>query len=118
MPTEYRPYRDDGYGPKNVVKYFVHDTESLTAEARFAADILVRWAMVQGQAGGEDSAGRAKIDLMPIGETVERACDIAALAFSEFKGRGWLMDIPTLDGLEAEMEEMENKRENGKGRRK
>ena len=79
---------------------------------RFAMSIIERWAMVAAKPDGEDSAGRAKIALSDVGDIVNRACDIAALAFLEFEHRGWLTPCPTVAEMEEILKERENEREN------
>lgn len=101
-------------GPSDFSRtgYMVHCSETPMAEASFTMAILERWAMVQGKDGGEDSAGRSKIGLMPVNETVERACEIADKAFATFRERGWMLDVPSMDDLEDQLQERENKKEN------
>lgn len=62
-------------------------------EARMACLLIERWGMIAGKSDGEDSAGRAKLDLMPPAEVVERACETAQLAVAEFERRGWVENV-------------------------
>lgn len=110
---EYRAFRrggkfDDTQGPG----VYLHSRRAPTEEARLAMAILEKWAMVQGEPDGEDSAGRSKLGLMPVKKVVSRACDIAGTAMDEFRKRGWLVGIPSLDELEDEIKEREDRREN------
>lgn len=105
--------RPNSYGDDKTPRMVIHRTELPTDEARFAMAILERWAMVQAKESGEDSAGRAKLSLMPVNETVERACNIAEGAFVTFRKRGWMLDVPSLDEMEEQIEARENRKENG-----
>ncbi len=62
--------------------------------AEMAIIMLEKWGMVAGIDNGEDSAGRAKISLMPIGKLIDRAFECADAAYSEIERRGWSMEIP------------------------
>lgn len=96
-------------GPARVV---INELKTPTPEGRFMLAILERWSMVQGVDGGEDSAGRAKINLMPVDELVDRAADISIKAFKALEDNDWFMDLPTFDEMENEIKEREDKREN------
>lgn len=74
--------------------YSVTKTIFPNHRATFAIEMMVRIALASGETSGEDSAGRAKLELMSAKEVVQRACDIADNAFSEFEKRGWLIDVP------------------------
>ena len=71
--------------------------EHLQYEARLATALIERWGMVMGAVDGEDSAGRQKLALMSPEDVVARACDSAALAMKEFRNRGWILEVPTID---------------------
>ena len=105
--------RRNSYGETKLPSLVVHRGELPTDEASFAMAILERWAMVQGQTDGEDSAGRARLKLMPVDEAVQRACDISESAYAAFRVRGWMLDVPSLNELEEHIEARENKKENG-----
>ncbi len=105
--------RRNSYGETKLPSMVIHRGELPVDEASFAMAILERWAMVQGQMDGEDSAGRAKLKLMPIDEAVQRACDISEGAYAAFRARGWMLDVPSLNELEDEIEARENQKENG-----
>lgn len=89
----------------------VHRRHFSSDEAHFAMQIIERFALVAGDDGGEDSAGRHKLRRMEASEIAEFACDIAGKSFEEFKKRGWIIDIPSLK----ECEERAHA-ENGKNR--
>lgn len=71
-----------------------HDTEHLTMRARAVLGLLEKWGMVQGVDGGEDSAGRAKLDLMPVKETVDRAVEMVETAFEALEEKDWIAHAP------------------------
>jgi hypothetical protein len=54
-----------------------------------ATDIIRHAALVAGRDDGEDSAGRAKLGLMPAHEVAARALDIADAMVSGAEERGW-----------------------------
>lgn len=66
----------------------VHDNR-----ARLAMDCMARWAMICGEADGEDSRGRQKMRRMTPAELVSHACAVAEAADKEFKARGWVFDV-------------------------
>lgn len=71
-----------------------HRKTLLDSKAEFATEMLVKWGVVAAMPDGEDSAGRAKLKIMPIDELVQRACETAEKAFTEFGKRGWILDVP------------------------
>jgi hypothetical protein len=109
---EYRAVRNDSFTRNDLPHVYFHNRIAPADEAKFAMAILERWAMVQGQPDGEDSAGRAKISLTPVEDAVRRACDLSQRAFEVFRERNWLVDIPSLDELEAEIKDREDRAEN------
>lgn len=66
----------------------------LDGKAELALLMIEKWGMVQGYPDGEDSAGRAKIGLMPINKLIKRAFESAEVAYKEIEKRGWSMEIP------------------------
>ena len=72
----------------------VYKKTILDGKADLALLMIEKWGMVQGFPDGEDSSGRAKIGLMPIGELIERAFESAEAAYKEIERRGWMMEIP------------------------
>ena len=81
-------YRKSKYG-NDIQVLLVPGTK-----AKIATELLSRWGMVAGKPDGEDSAGRAKLALMPVEEVVTRAVEAADLAVNEMKKRGWFLEIP------------------------
>ena len=63
----------------------------------FAKDIVARFALISAKPNGEDSAGRAKAIREDPKALVTFACDVAASAYEEFKARGWLVEMPSVD---------------------
>lgn len=111
---ELRAYRDDDLRGDCWPKSVCHQLEHPNPEARFALAIMERWAMVQGKDSGEDSAGRAKIDLMPVENVIERALEIADGAYKAIRAKDWMIAVPTLDELQAEIEARQNGKESNK----
>ncbi len=73
---------------------FAYDKVVFDRRAEMAILMLEKWGMVTGFDNGEDSAGRAKIGLMPVDQLIERAFTIAEAAYAEIERRGWSMEIP------------------------
>jgi hypothetical protein len=63
-------------------------------KADLAERLISHFGVVAGTPDGEDSKGRAKVNLMPPAEVVQRACEIADLAIDEFDKRGWYLELP------------------------
>jgi len=72
----------------------VYKKIALSSKALLAISMMERWGLVAGEPDGEDSAGRSKLNLMPVKQLVERACETADIAFKEFKERKWILDLP------------------------
>lgn len=72
----------------------VYRKNVLDCKAELALLMIEKWGMVQGYPDGEDSAGRAKIGLMPIEKLIERAFESAEAAYAEIEKRGWSLEIP------------------------
>ena len=66
----------------------------------FAKDIISRHALISAEPDGEDSAGRAKLKRIEPSEIVEFACQVADLAYAEFRNRGWLQAMPSMQERE------------------
>lgn len=76
--------------------------------AEFAMACIEKWGMVAAAPDGEDSAGRARNRAMTAQEVVRKACSVADEAFTEFKSRGWLTPIPTIQELADFVKDQEN----------
>jgi hypothetical protein len=66
----------------------------LTLEAQLMVSLLERWGLIAAVQVGEDSAGRAKSEVMPASEVVDRAEVMAILAVQKMRRNGWLRDAP------------------------
>ncbi len=73
---------------------FSYDKVVYDRRAEMAIIMLEKWGMVAAIDNGEDTAGRAKLGLMPIGELIDRAFECADAAYQEIEKRGWSMEIP------------------------
>ena len=78
-------------------------TETLRLEARIALELMQHFGIIAGHPDGVDDSGRQKMRMLTPDEVVERACEIAHSATTEFMSRGWLerdvTDAPP-DGVE------------------
>jgi hypothetical protein len=90
-PIESRVRRVRRYEDKDVVTSFA---EIPGPEASYAMRLIEQHAMVAGKHGGEDSQGRARLELQTPGELVARSFAIAELAFTEARRRGWTIECP------------------------
>ena len=71
----------------------VYETEELNQQARFAMQLIERLAL-GAEIDGEDRAGRSKARPLTEKEIVSKACELADLAFKEFRASDWILDIP------------------------
>ena len=78
-----------------------HQKRFPTCRAKIAVDMATRWGMVAGKPDGEDTRGRAKLDLLSPKEVVDRAVKTADLLVSELEERGWFDMMPDLAELYA-----------------
>lgn len=62
----------------------------------YALELMKHFATVAATPDGEDSSGRAKARLQTPEEVVQRACDIADLAFKELAKRDWILELPEI----------------------
>jgi hypothetical protein len=99
---ELQPYVDHEHGlggkrndPRPDIK--VYNLRAMTERARLASSLLEKWGLVVAESDGEDTAGRSKLRNATPQEVVDRACDTADLAISEFEKRGWYVAIPSHD---------------------
>lgn len=56
--------------------------------------LIEKWGTVAAYNSGEDSTGRAQLDLLPPQELVERCATIADLTVSLLEQRGWIKPDP------------------------
>lgn len=83
----------------------VYDTEVPTSEGRFAFCLIERWGMISSIEDGEDRIGRQKGRLLPVEEVVDRAFDMAHVAFREARFRRLMEELPDLNRINAEEDE-------------
>ena len=95
MPIQHKVMRGS-WGQVEVRSEF---SELLDIEANLAVALIERWGLVAWQPDGEDTAGRQKLRKSTPLELVTEACDTAAVAYSEFRRRGWV--TPALTQSEA-----------------
>lgn len=70
------------------------ETEVQNKCARLAEELMRHLAIVAAVPDGEDSSGQQKMRMMTEQEVVTRATRIAELAWSDFRERQWILDIP------------------------
>ncbi len=78
--------------------------QAKNTRAEIALEFINRWGMAAAETDGEDSAGRQKLKLSTPGKMVQRACQAADLLMSEFEKRGWLLDLPSPQPRERDLE--------------
>lgn len=98
---KYRVTEEHSYGEKAVKLY---RTEAPTMEAEYALLMLERCGLVAADMDGEDSAGRQKIKMFPVKDTVERAFDLAQEAFRVARSRGLMAQLPDLNEVNADVD--------------
>ena len=70
-------------------------TEKPNERAQFAIELLGKLAIVALKSKLKNKeSGLTEYTLVPDYEIVERACEIANIAFNEFDRRGWLLHLP------------------------
>ena len=77
--------------------YTINMRTIVNLEAKFAEEIMIRLSLISAKENGEDSAGRQKLRTLTDEEVVQRACNIAELAYREFEKRDWLIDVPSVE---------------------
>lgn len=89
----------------------VFGLEHPTQEASLAFALIERWGMVACAADGESSDGRQKLRLMNPTELVDRAFSVAALTFERARDNGLMIDLPDLNEVNKDVDEVEEARE-------
>jgi hypothetical protein len=79
---------------KGRTEISICQTEIEHPQARLASELMRHLAIVAAVPDGVDEAGRQKLRLMTEPEVVERATKIADLAWTEYRKRNWLLDVP------------------------
>jgi hypothetical protein len=88
------PYPTIRVHDRHYPGFGLEKTHTETPQAMLAMQLMTNIAIALGVPNGEDSAGRARLALMPAADVARRACDIAAAAYDQFAARGWLVPIP------------------------
>lgn len=94
-------------------RIILHNRAVLGPRARAALEMATRWGMVQGYPDGEDSAGRAKLGLMPEADVVDRAIRTTEMLFDRFEALGWTCDPGEWEDEDEEEPEGESGGESG-----
>src|ERR1700759_225787 len=55
-----------------------------------ALEFMRAWGMVAGHRGKDTSTGHPTLELMDPEAVVQRACDMAEMAYAQLKSRGWM----------------------------
>lgn len=90
------------YGEERIT---IHQNESLDQRAVLAANFAEKWALVAGEADGEDSAGRQKIRRLTPVELAAHACEAVDALYAEFAKRGWTLTLPDYDKALAQLDD-------------
>jgi len=70
--------------------------------------LVEKWGTVAGYLNGEDSQGRARLDLLPPDMLVERSVTIADLTINALEQRGWIKsDERTIQDVAREAGELQ-----------
>lgn len=83
--------------------YFQHKMENhqagvqLDLRFRLAVDLMKHVGIATGKTDGEDSAGRAKLELLAPKEVVDRCFEIADYAVQLGEEKGWIKPVETTD---------------------
>jgi hypothetical protein len=85
---EFMVFDLNGAGPRVRPQLQIHNRHTLKSEA----DMAKQMAMTGMVAGIHDNE---TMKLLTPDEVVQRACDIAQLAYAEFARRGWLVPLPS-----------------------
>lgn len=100
---------ENRYAYDSQVSLETRNLELPTKEGEFMLALCERFGMITGQDNGEDSAGRAALRLMPENDVVERAANIARIAFQKLRATGNMTSIPKAEEIDLlfnrEMEE-------------
>ena len=89
---------ESSYGDKKATVHFLTIPNQ---EATFALQMLERFGLIAGRDNGEDSTGRAKGELLPVAETVDRAFALSKGAFRHMREAGMLIEMPDPNTINA-----------------
>ena len=97
-----------------VVDAFSHKVEIAVnrlqvpkAEGGYALNLLERWSMVSGKDTHTDDNGHQHYRLLEPEEVVQRAFNIAEIAFKELRARDLLIELPSVEEAEQMIKERE-----------
>jgi len=95
----------DAFGRSNEPRPSVEidALDVLSHEAKFFLGCIEKWGMVAGADGGEDSAGRSRLELMPPEDVVGRAREMTDLAFKTIQENEWTIRTPSYDEAVAQL---------------
>ena len=106
---EVQVWDQKGSRPKVMPALQTHNRQMLKSEGEFAR-AMIQTGMIAGIVEKKGKGGETMRLLTPA-EVVERACTLSALAYAEFRKRGWIVSLPSL----AEMrQELADKEEDGR----
>jgi hypothetical protein len=74
----------------------LNETEQFEQEAKIAVDMVMRWGMVASTCDGEDSSGRAKLELLTPAELVDRAVKTSKLLMNALRANGLIYKTPSI----------------------
>lgn len=81
------------YWPNEKLHAPIHERGyAVELRGALALEFVEKWGMVQGIDGGEDSAGRARLSLMPIDDVISRAVHMADGIVSALEEAGWIRE--------------------------
>lgn len=81
----------------------IHDTQTPDSRARFTLD-LVKFLAVPMMMDGHPGATRATA-----GDVAKMAADLSKAVFDEMGGRGWMIEVPSMENLKDEARENRGK---------
>lgn len=99
------------YGKNVLAEVHVTRLEHPNWEARMACILIEKWGPVMAKHAGSDPTGRAFMKELHPTEIVEKCCDTAQLAVAEFRRRGWIMEIPSMEEAEEILKRTEDAEE-------
>ena len=103
--------RGERFSNENI-QVGIQQTQLPDGRGLLAVELIARWGMVNGKpTTEEDTAGRAKMDLMEPTEVVERAFTMACLAWAQLEEMEWLVKVPTYQEAETMIQEHDNQDE-------
>lgn len=87
-------HEHEGYRGEGSTEVSLYQKRISDVRFDFMRELLGRWGMVAAITDGEDSAGRQRLRLGTIEETITRAFEMADGAIAEAERRGWFLELP------------------------